>query len=454
MYGRVTATALNIRHRPELNAKRLGQLTENTIVDIIGSDANWYEIRFNDQTAYAANRYIQPIKDTHELQGIIRAGQLNVRQQPNLTSPIIGILSTEQIVDVLAQHNRWLEIPFNDSTGFIAAKYVDLTAANKQQQGIIKAAKLNVRAKPNAQSAILGLLSQNTTVTIKATLNGWHEIIFNGATAYISARHVQSQDHTDDVHHPSPRVMVDVITDNNDPIDINDPLQTALTPSHTFDVSGSAQMQKVARTWNKYGGLLGALSEQNQFDPGCAVAVLCVESSGDGFMKSNQDRMVIRFENHKFWRYWGQHHRDVFQQHFKLNLNHKPWLGHAWRPNNNEPWQKFHGNQAKEWQVLEFARQLDEAAALQSISMGAPQIMGFHYQKIGYPNVQDMFHAFNSDIRHHILGLFDFLSNRMMQNLRDKDFVSFAAQYNGSGQKQKYGKWIDEHYQAFQQIAQ
>lgn len=113
---------------------------------------------------------------------------------------------------------------------------------------------------------------------------------------------------------------------------------------------------------------------------------------------------------------------------------------------------KFHGDQRKEWQVLDFARSLDDSAALKSISMGAPQVMGFNYQQTGYQSVQQMFNNLSTDIRYHIFALFDFLDNRMISALQNYDFVRFARFYNGSGQAEHYGEWIKDHFEAFQAL--
>ncbi len=63
-----------------------------------------------------------------------------------------------------------------------------------------------------------------------------------------------------------------------------------------------------------------------------------------------------------------------------------------------------------------------------------------------------MFEKFNSDIRFHIKGLFDFFNKPMINALRKLDFVTFAGYYNGSGQKEKYGERIQNHYDAFKKI--
>ena len=64
-----------------------------------------------------------------------------------------------------------------------------------------------------------------------------------------------------------------------------------------------------------------------------------------------------------------------------------------------------------------------------------------------------MFEKFSSNIQYHIKGLFAFFDTRMIKALQKLDFESFAGYYNGSGQKEKYGKWIKEHYDAFKSFA-
>jgi len=211
-----------------------------------------------------------------------------------------------------------------------------------------------------------------------------------------------------------------------------------------LQVSGS---KSVATAWNKYGGLLAALSEDLGFSPSSAAAVLAVESAGEGFWDG---KMVIRFENHIFYR-WGKDHADVYKAHFRFN-NSSSWKDHSWRPDTRALWRPLHtkeAGQAEEWAALEYARTLDDTAALNSISMGAPQIMGFNSAKIGFSSVQEMFEAFNAGDRAHICGLFDFIrsDHLMVRALRTEDWTGFAGIYNGGGQKDYYGGKIGENVQ-------
>lgn len=446
MLGKVTATNLNIRSRPDQQSKVLGQVMQDALVEIVGEQNNWFEIDFHGAPAFANAGYIRPVRSVTTLKARVTASLLNVRQAPSLTAQSVGTLSQETLVNVLGAHPDWLEIEFNHATGFVSRRHVELIDGGTPRQGVVTASQLNIRAAPNRDSEILGKLTSGCDIQILSQTGNWYETRLNGLPAYVSASHVSTTRWQDGG--PSTAAVGDEAE-----AAIGDFEALPLAPATKYAVAGAAEGQKVAMTWNKFGGLLQALAEHHHMDVACAVAVLCVESAGKGFEQDNQNRMIIRFENHKFWEYWGKRQNATFGRHFKYNSN-TPWLGHQWRSVETDPWEQFHGNQAMEWRVLEFARRLDDTAALKSISMGAPQIMGFHSARLGFASVQDMFEKFSADIRHQILGFFDFLnaSRSMVPALRELDFVKFAGLYNGSGQREKYGAWIKTHYDAFKKL--
>jgi hypothetical protein len=215
-----------------------------------------------------------------------------------------------------------------------------------------------------------------------------------------------------------------------------------------------------ASIWNRFGGLLRALSAELKVEPAVAVAVFAVESGGNGFDPVSK-RLVIRFENQVFFDQWGRKQPERFHQHFTFNPAQR-WLDHKWRPTPGEAWRpadlpNFHGSQTREWEVFSFAQTLDEVAAKKSISMGAPQIMGFNHAACGYESVLEMFAAFTAGERAQIIGFFDFVqgptaNSRSVIALQEQDFNAFAARYNGPGQAAKYGSLIRTAYEAFQQM--
>ena len=57
--------------------------------------------------------------------------------------------------------------------------------------GIVIADALNVRSKPDASSTSLGLLKQNTKISIIEITNGWCKIIYNSSTGWISKDYIK-----------------------------------------------------------------------------------------------------------------------------------------------------------------------------------------------------------------------------------------------------------------------
>lgn len=309
--------------------------------------------------------------------------------------------------------------------------------------GVVNTPRLNVRLQPDENGLKLGVVTEGTVLNVLAQRNGWLEILYQNRSAFVFDRYVKLDGVLDGATEPETPATA-IVREAQDQ-------QSNLLPQQLLPVAGAAVERKVASAWNSFGGLLQRLSDEKQIDVACAVAVLCVESSGKGFEPGNDNRMIIRFENHKFWKYWGESNADTFHQHFRYQQG-QAWKGHQWRKDRDGDWLTFHGNQRSEWEVLTFARSLDNDAALFSISMGAPQIMGFNYRAVGYRSVQDMFDAFTSGIEPHITGLFDFMSPAMVKKLQVKDFEGFAGLYNGSGQKVKYGAWIKDHYDAYKRL--
>lgn len=183
-------------------------------------------------------------------------------------------------------------------------------------------------------------------------------------------------------------------------------------------------------------------------DPTVAAAIIHIESGGQFFGPGG--RLLIRFENHLFNRETGDTYRSLFDQ------GSPAWTGHRWRRNHDEAWRPQHNNQQEEWDAFEFASTLNRNAALRSISMGAPQILGSHYRRIGYLSPEHMFRAFaerQTGAASQMVGFTNFAlsSPRLMQAIRDKDFLTVATIYNGSGQARHYATLMQSVYDRLKQ---
>ncbi len=313
----------------------------------------------------------------------------------------------------------------------------------KSTTGIVTATTLNVRPEPTTSKPAIGSIPRGTIVTIQSRQGVWYQIKAGTLEGFVHSDYIKLQE----------AVPVAGFLFERD--ELRDVHPASAEADRIPIVAGySAQQKLVANVWNNYGGLVSRIGDILAVDPAAAVAIICVESSGIGM--GPDGRMIIRFENHIFWKEWGKKNPTAFNARFRFNQS-KQWLGHQFRAKNTAAWENFHGNQISEWRVFEAARSLNEVAALRSISMGLPQIMGFNAAAIGYDSVGEMFAAFQSDIRYQILGLFDFVkgagtTSAMLSALQRKNYDDFAARYNGPGQAAIYGARIASHVGTFESI--
>ncbi len=333
---------------------------------------------------------------------------VNFRAGPGTAHPVLMVVKAKTQVDVIGFQDDWLQVKIGDKQGYIHNKFV-LLAGQGVAEGFLSEKAAPAPAPAPAPSEA-------------------------GADASAAAAAAPA---------PAGPALADIPMEPpaNQRLILTSPKPTGLE-------------KIVANTWNKFGGLLTALATELKIDPAVAVAVLAVESGGRGF--GPDGRMLIRFENQIFFDQWGKRNPDKYHQHFTFNAE-KRWLEHKWRPDPGAEWREFHGNQAAEWEVLNFARTLHDTAAKLSISMGGPQIMGFNYAACGYESVQQMFDAFAASERNQIVGFFDFVqgpstNSRRVLALQTQDFETFASMYNGPGQAAKYGSLIRNVYDLYHKL--
>ncbi len=325
----------------------------------------------------------------------------------------------------------------------------------KQEQWdgmVVSPLGLNQRTGPTTEHAILQLLPNDTAVKVVGELDDWLYVNAMGKLGYVSRNFIQ--------HQRIGGYMPLVLTPGKKHTFLRErkelqeaPLAPEDAEKFTLNPDTASWTQKaVATAWNEFGSLVNRIAQLLEIDPAVALALLAIESGGHAF--SEDGRMLVRFEPHIFFEEWGKLDPERFAQHFRFRLD-QPWQDHQWRLGGNQEWRNFHGNQRAEWEVLEFARNsMAPEAALRSTSMGAPQIMGFNHELIGYPSAQAMFEAFSTSAHAQIIGLFDFVKVDpiRLNALRTGDFMTFANSYNGSGQAALYASLIQDGVNAFNSL--
>jgi hypothetical protein len=182
-------------------------------------------------------------------------------------------------------------------------------------------------------------------------------------------------------------------------------LPTGARPA-MFDPNARRQIEAVAR--------------QNGIEPAALLAVAWVESAGRPFWSiAGKQLPAIRPEAHYFYaRLAGAKRAEAVRQGLA-----NPVAGRIRVP----------GAYAAVYDVLERMLAIDEAAALESISMGLGQVMGAHWRKLGFASVRSMWDVARSGVHGQVDIMVRFLRMAgLFDELQNHGWAAFARQYNGS----------------------
>ena len=186
-----TTANLRVRDAATTNSERLGVLPKGTAVATYGKANGWYEIRYNGKKAYICAKYTtttkpKPVQTTT----VYTTADLWVRAEASMNGKKLGVLKKDTAVETYGKANGWYEIRYNGKKAYIGTKYTTTTKpATVQTTTVYTTADLWIRAEASMNGKKLGVLKKDTAVETYGKANGWYEIRYNGAKAYIGAKY-------------------------------------------------------------------------------------------------------------------------------------------------------------------------------------------------------------------------------------------------------------------------
>lgn len=170
------------------------------------------------------------------------------------------------------------------------------------------------------------------------------------------------------------------------------------------------------------------LIDTGGIDKAALIAFISVESGGKGF--SDDGRLIIQFEPH-----W-----------FRKQAPYAP--SGLWSANRID-------RQSAEWAAFEDAANHDAEKAIRSTSLGLPQIMGFHFARLGYESALKMWSDFSESEENQIAALIRFIkTDKKLHNaILAKDWHTIATIYNGAKYRELAAKIGREPYDVSMQKA-
>jgi len=156
-------------------------------------------------------------------------------------------------------------------------------------------------------------------------------------------------------------------------------------------------------------------------EPAALQAVAEVESAGKVFaLVKGRQEPVIRWEGH----YYDRRLKGAARDRARAEKLASPTAGAIKNP----------ASQAKRWDMVTRASQIDRHAALESFSIGLGQVMTAHWKALGFAKVDDLIKEARRDAKGQIELMVKYCAAfGLIDELQRLDFTGFARGYNGPG---------------------
>lgn len=235
------STNLRVRSGASTSSPVLGYITNNTEVSIVGSEGNWYKIKYNSGYGYVSKDYIKitgtsssgnsnnsstnnstnqgntgssetQVNKTGYVYNV-SSGGLRVRSEASTSSRVLGTLYSGNTVNIVGETGSWYKIKYNSSYAYVHKDYItenkpssggnsgsnsSTSNGNNSSQtmnavGIVTnvSSNLRVRSGASSNSSVLGYLLNNEKVDITGKEGNWYKIKFKGSVGYVSADYIK-----------------------------------------------------------------------------------------------------------------------------------------------------------------------------------------------------------------------------------------------------------------------
>lgn len=114
---------------------------------------------------------------------------VNVRSDAHVEAEILGKINKGTEFTVLDTTDYWVKISYNDQEGYVSADYFDITKAT----GTLTSSDVNLRAQATTSAAVVGKFAKGDVITVTGQNDGWYQISYQGAPAYVSKDYVSGE---------------------------------------------------------------------------------------------------------------------------------------------------------------------------------------------------------------------------------------------------------------------
>ncbi|MFQ3544214.1 N-acetylmuramoyl-L-alanine amidase [Halobacillus rhizosphaerae] len=132
----VTAPDLNVRESGGNTSKIIDVVHKGETFTVIQTVNHWTEVKLaNQQTGWLYSGYVKKIASKVETEATVHAPALNIRQEPDLSSDVIGQLPSGAKIQVLKEQGGWANIVTTSKvSGWVDKSYLTQQQTSSSQE--------------------------------------------------------------------------------------------------------------------------------------------------------------------------------------------------------------------------------------------------------------------------------------------------------------------------------
>lgn len=196
----VNDDGINLRKEPSLEAEILTKIPEGELVIIrsVEDEEGWMKVLYYDSEGTKFKGYmLGEYLDINSIgMGRSNVPSVIVRESPDNTSTICGVVPKGKKVDVFASREGWYRIEYKDLSGWVQADCITVEGESDCEGYCrVKVHHLKLREEANKDSGVLAKIPENIVlqVTDKSEAD-WYVVNYNGHTGYVSTEYVEDLD--------------------------------------------------------------------------------------------------------------------------------------------------------------------------------------------------------------------------------------------------------------------
>ena len=236
--GTATVDSLRVREKPSASSEIVEMLSVGQKVEILGTEGDWYKIKFNNVIGYVSKTYLSttdvitgaetttpttttPTETTPETPSATPSSETNTEMiNENLSQKNVSLAKDAEVylvpsvfsiktstikanttIKVLFDFGSWIKIEYNGQEGWItknlisagtstpaANNTINTTPTGASSIGVINVDTAVVRSGANKTANQIDTLDRNDEVTIVEELGEWYHIKKDNLDGYVASR--------------------------------------------------------------------------------------------------------------------------------------------------------------------------------------------------------------------------------------------------------------------------